>query len=537
MPKRLAVVLLALLALAGCRKPETPKPAAPAQPHVAASGPVDGGRLTRRLESDLGTLNYVLQTLDEERQVFAYLYDPLIDLDQNLNPHPATAASWDIQDGGKTYVLHLDPRATFSDGTPVLASDVVFTLGKILDAESMQFASWFEGLDRSATRALDDHTVRVVFKQARVTQLLSFNIGVLPEHVYGKGDFAKIQRVVGNGAYTLTRRTPGQSVLLTRRKDYWRARPPIASVLFRVIHDDAVAWRAVLRGDLDVSRISNDTWFRVKDDPAVTQKLAFVDAWLLSYNAIAWNLDDPLFTDANVRRALAMSYDRQRVITELYHGQARPLTGPFTPDQWANDPDVTPVPFNLTAAAALLGSAGWRDTNGDGTLDRNGHPFAFKLLVPSGSSSSRAESQVLQDALAHIGVKVEITPLDDAAFFDQILKRNYQAALLGWSNDPDPDPYSLFHSSQIPPAGLNVVGYRNPEADALIEQGRVEFDHARRVELYHQLHDILARDQPYLWTVQWASKWAVNKRVQNVKTANGLGLFLWYPAAQGWWLQ
>jgi peptide/nickel transport system substrate-binding protein len=109
--------------------------------------------------------------------------------------------------------------------------------------------------------------------------------------------------------------------------------------------------------------------------------------------------------------------------------------------------------------------------------------------------------------------------------------------MTAWINEPDPDPYVLFHSSQIPPNGFNVVGYANAEADALMEKARTEFDPTERANLYHELHQILARDQPYLFMVQVASKWAVNRRVQDVKTAKGVGLFLWSPGPYSWWLR
>jgi peptide/nickel transport system substrate-binding protein len=540
--RKLATLLFAAaFLLAGCRR-EKPQP--PAQTTTtttttaAAAAPVPraGGRLIRRLESDVNTLNYVLQGTDDERQVLQYIYDPLIDFDRNLDPIAGTAASWEILDGGKTYVLHIDPRAAFSDGAPVTAADVIFTLETILDQQSMQFASWFEGLDREQTKAVDDKTARIVFREARVTQLFAFNIGVLPKHVYGKGNFQKNKSVIGNGPYVLVRRETGRSILVERNTKYWRTPPLIDSVLFRVINDDNVAWSALQHGDVHVTRVNNDTWFRAKDDPAIAAKIAFHDVYPLSYNAVAWNLKDPLFQDVRVRRALAMSFDRQSIIDQLYHGQARAISGPFPPDSWAYNPAVNPIELNPEAAKGLLGSAGWRDSNGDGTLDRDGKPFAFTTLIAAGNKPSVDQSQIYQAALRGLGIEMSITTLDGAAYFDRILKGNFQAALMSWAIDPDPDPYSLFHSSQKAPDGFNVVSYENAEVDRLLERGRTELDHGRRVEIYHQLHEILAADQPYLWIMQVGMKWAIDKRVQNVHTAKGLGLFLWHPGPFEWWL-
>lgn len=532
--RRVAVMLWVVLSVA-CGK-ETPVP--PPKPATTTAAPAhQGGRLVRRLEGNVKTLNYLLQQSEDERQVLALLYDPLIELDENLAPIPGVATSWDVLDGGKTYVLHLDPRANFSDGTPVRASDVVFTLNKIFDAQSTQFAPWFDGLDRAQTKAVDEHTVRVVFAQPRAGRVFSFNLGVLPEHVYAKEDFAKTTKLVGNGPYVLLRRERDRSLLLVTRDNYWREKPAIASVLFRPIADNAVAWRAMQRADVDVSRIDNEVWARVKDDPAVQQKIVFHDVWQLGYNCIVWNLSDPILSDARVRRALAMSFDRQTVIDKLYHGQARAVTGPFTPDQKENNPEAAPIDFNPTAASGLLASAGWRDTNADGILDRDEKPFALTLLTIAGSNLSRDQAQVFQDALGHIGVKLEIKPLDEAAFYDLVLQRNYQAAFVAWVNEPDPDPSDLFHSKHLAPNGMNVTGYASPEADQLMDDAAAELDPVRRIELYHQLHDVLARDQPYLWTIQVAEKWAVQKRVQNVRVAKGYGLFHWYPDSRAWWLK
>ena len=517
---RLATVLL--VAALAC-SPETSRPAAP--PRAAAPVAV-------RIETDAKNLNYVLHTEEAERIVLSFIYEPLIALDPNLKPIPGLAAEWHVSNDHRTYTLRLDPRATFSDGRPVLAADVLFTLNKILDAPSMQFASWFESMDRTQTAAIDPHTIRVVFKTARVAQLLAFNIAVMPEHIYRDGDFTTNPAVIGSGPYVLKRRDQS-GILLEARRDYWRQKPSITSFIFRPIAEGGVAWRALMRGDVDVAHITNDTWAREKDKPEVRDKLRFLDVWLLSYNCITWNLRHPPFDDARVRRALAMTFDRRAVIAALYHGQARAVTGPFTPDQWANDPKVAPIEFNPQAARSALAAIGWRDTDDDGVLDRDGKPFAFTLLIPTGNVA-RDHSVLLQATLREIGIRMEISTMDGAAFFERVLAGNFEAAFFSWVNEPDPDPFSLFHSSQKAPAGLNVGNYTNADADRLLEQARVEFDPARRAALYHQLHALLARDQPYLWMVQVSSKWGVNRRVQNVHASQGLGLFHHHPGPLAW---
>ena len=521
--------LLALLFLLACR--EAPREVVTQQHDTT---PRRGGRIVRRLDADVSTLNYVLHTSEEERQVLAYLYDPLIALNEHLDPVPCIVTRWEIAEEGKVYTLHLDPRATFSDGSPVTATDVLFTIEKIVDEKAPQFSALFENLDRSRTTAIDARTVRVAFTVPRVTQLLAFTISVLPKHVYAAGRLDSHKEVVGTGPYVLKARESGR-IEVERRRNYWRETPFIDTVVFRVIADDAVAWNALRLGEVDVSRVPNDSWWRGRETPDIRARYDFVTTWLLSYNCFAWNLDSPLFADTATRRALAMSFNRDAVIANLYHGQARPVTGPFTPDQWANDPSVPPLPYDPKAAAELLRSAGWRDSDGDGVLDRDGRALKFTLLI-STSAVARDQSLLLQDALRRLGIRVEIATMDSAAFFDRVLKRNFEAAFFAWYLDPDPDPFALFHSSQIAPVGLNVGGYTNPAADSLMDRARTEFDRPRRAALYHELHRLIARDQPYLWTVQVASKWAVNRRVRGVQTSKGLGLFVWQPGPFAWWV-
>ena len=110
------------------------------------------------------------------------------------------------------------------------------------------------------------------------------------------------------------------------------------------------------------------------------------------------------------------------------------------------------------------------------------------MLVVSGSVTSNPFSQLFQAELKKIGVELDIVPLDFATLIQRVLAGNYQSAYLSWNLDPDPDPFSLYHSSQMPPRGQNFVFYSNPEADRLMEAGRREFDQSKRKVIYRQLH-------------------------------------------------
>lgn len=532
---------LSLLLLGACSKEK------PVQPQPVAEDentPQDGGTLIRRLPSDVNTLNPVLVNSRYEHWVASYLFTPLLQLDANLLPTTTGSLTdkYEISPDGKRYTFHLNPKATFSDGTPVRASDVLFTISKIADpkSESTQFAGQFELFDEANSHADDAHnTVVVAFKDVLAPQLVSFTVvHPIPQHVYSQGDFKTgyTATAVGAGPYKLVRRVPGKEIVLERRADFWGVRPHIQTILFKVISDDNTAWQAIKRGDVDETMISSDVWVRESRSPDLLKTMDFRRFYMLAYNYIPWNTRDPMLSDKRVRRALAMCVDMQSVINDIYHGTARAMNGPFTPDQWSYNPEVPVIRYDPDEAKRILNSLGWTDTNGDGILDKNGKPFALEMVVGAGNNTSMLQAQLYQSWLKNVGVDLKITTLDPSAFFDRVLHGNYQTSYLAWDLDPDPDPRALFHSSQFPPAGQNLVFYKNPTADALIDQGRHELDHSKRVAIYRQLHALLADDQPYTWTVQVSTKWAIAKRVKNVKESKGWGFYLWYPGELDWWI-
>jgi peptide/nickel transport system substrate-binding protein len=255
----------------------------------------------------------------------------------------------------------------------------------------------------------------------------------------------------------------------------------------------------------------------------------------LDYDYIGLNDRSPLFSDARVRRAMTMLLDRGAIVRGLFKGSARIISGPWAPDSPAYDATVAPLPFDPAAARRLLDEAGWRDTNGNGTRDRNGREFEFELLVSAGSVVGRQIDEVFAGELARAGISATIRPIEWSSYVERIDAGNFEAASGAWSaSDPNPDPYPYWHSSQWPPVGLNSAFYRNAEADRLIEEARREKDEPRRLELYHRLHRIFRDEAPAIWVVNASVKYAFRRDIRGIATSP-LGLFGIWPGPLGWW--
>ena len=516
-------------------------PPSPATARQIPHSPQDGGTLVRRLVIDAGTLNPVRAASGQDRYLQKYLYTPLIYLDRNLQPVAGLADSWAISTDGLIYRFRLNEKATFVDGSRVRASDVLFTLRKVVDpkTEAPQVAGFFEELDLNQTRVISDQLIEIAFRRPLAHQLIHFaDLFILPEHVYATGDFNDDFNdvAIGSGPYRLLKRERGKETVLQRRNDYWRERPHIQTVIFRVLADHGTAWNSLKLGQLDETILTSDVWLRERMNPSLTATVDFRQYYRLSYNFIAWNNRRPLLADANVRRALSQCVPVDAVIRDLFHGGARRIIGPFTPDEYAFNRVVAPVPFDPIAAKRSFAAVGWTDRNGEGTLKKNGQQLTLEMLILPGSASTMQFVQTVQAELRKIGVKLNIRAVDGAAFMQQLRAGNFDAAYLAWELDADPDPHSLFHSSQIPPHGQNFVFYSNPEADRLIDGARRELDTARRKQLYWRLHALLASDQPYTWTVQVTTKWAVSNRLRGVELSPSYGAFGWYPGELNWWI-
>jgi peptide/nickel transport system substrate-binding protein len=541
--RRLAAILAILLLTLACDR-ETPRTDT-AAPQVTATvddgRPQDGGTLVRRLESDVVTINPVTVSTIYDRWVVEYLFTPLIYLDQDLQPIPGLAESWDVSEDGRLYRFELNEKATFSDGTPVRASDVLFTLQKIVDpkSEAVQIVGAFEHLDLTKTKVVDDHTIEIAFREPLASQLIRFNdVNVIPAHVYGKGNFRDDYNLtaVGSGPYRLVKREPGKEIVIERREDFWGQKPPLQRVVFKVMGDLGMGWSALRRGDIDETRMASDVWFRESSNRELAKTIDLKRFYTLSYNFIAWNGRDPVLGDKRIRRALTMCIPIEAVIQQLAHGTARAMTGPFTPDDFAYNPTVPPTRYDLEGARQLFTTAGWLDSNKDGVLDKRGKPLKLELLIMSGSAATNQFAQMMQAEMKKVGVDLEIATVDPPIAIQRILGGNYQAAYMGFDLDNDPDPFNVLHSSQFPPRGQNFVFYRNPEVDRLIDAARRELDRSKRKDMYWRIHEIVAEDQPYTWVMQVSSKWGLSKRVRGVELSRGYGLFRWYPGVLSWWI-
>jgi peptide/nickel transport system substrate-binding protein len=541
-----AVGILVCLACA-CRPREAvratghPTAAAPAVAPAApaarmAQVPVEGGVLRRRLVAEPTTLNAVLQSSAAEAEVLQYVQRNLLDFDAQMRLVPGLAEHWEASANGLDYTLTLRADAVWEDGRAITASDVAFTIGKIADPKvpSNVYRPLFDELD--SVKVLDERTLRVRFKTPYAFRAMAFVIPVLPERSFAGQNFLRAREnraPVASGPYRVASWATQQAISLERNPRYPGTPGHFDRILFRILPDDTTAYRLLTAGELDEDQLSPAVRDRALRDVEFQGCCRIVEFYNLDYNYVALNNRSPFFADARVRRALTMLVDRASIVRGLYKGSARIISGPWAPDSPAYDPGLAALPFDPPAAAKLLSEAGWRDTNGNGTLDKDGKEFEFDLLVSEGSEVGRQIDEMLASELAKVGVTARIRMQEWGSFVERVDSGNFAAASLAWSAvDPNPDPYFYWHSSQCAPNGLNDGCYRNPEADRLMEEARREADSGKRNAIYHRLHRIFRDDAPAIFVVNASQKYAFRSDVRGVETSP-LSFFFW-PGPLGW---
>jgi peptide/nickel transport system substrate-binding protein len=193
------------------------------------------------------------------------------------------------------------------------------------------------------------------------------------------------------------------------------------------------------------------------------------------------NLQDPqnaaFFQDARVRRALLLALDRQTLINGALNGQGIVADGPIRPWSWAHDPALSPTEYDPEQVEALLVEADWLDTDGDGVRDKNGRPLQFTLLTgddPVFASLARA----MAEQWTRHGISVRVETLG-AGLSDHLRARDFQSVLVELLLSGDPDPYPLWHQTQVE-GGQNYGGWDNREASEALEQARYLTDQDQR---------------------------------------------------------
>jgi peptide/nickel transport system substrate-binding protein len=476
------------------------------------------------IEGSIGEPTILIPMLSGDaasQDVAGLVFNGLVKYDTDLSIIGDLAESWDISEDGLVITFHLRRGVRWTDGKEFTADDVKFGFDTIINKNTPTAYSE-DFLQVKKAEVLDKYAFRVTYDKPYAPALASWgNLVVLPKHLLEGKDITKAEfgrNPVGMGPYKLTNWTPGQELVLDSNHDYFEGRPYIDRFVYRIIPDTATMFLELQTGGVDMMGLNPIQYTKQTDTKYFRDNFRKFRFPQFVYTYLGFNLKHPFFKDKRVRQAIACAIDKKEIIDVVLFGLGSPATGPYVPNTWPYDPDVKKYPYDPEKAKELLREAGWRDTDGDGILDKDGRPFRFTILTNMGNALRMNTATIIQWRLAKIGIKVDIKVLEWSTFVNEFIdKRRFEAVILGWSISPDPDQYDIWYSKKTKEKEFNFVSYSNPEVDALLEKGRRTFDINERKKAYFRIQEILAEDLPYIFLYVPDATPIVNARFKGIK--------------------
>ncbi|MBN2798647.1 MAG: hypothetical protein JXX28_05810 [Deltaproteobacteria bacterium] len=499
--------------------------------------PAPAGRAVVAVAEDVDSLLSVTSETSLAMEVMQAISYPLmeLDFDCSLKKGPALAERWQWSPDGKVLSMWLRDDIRWEDGEPLDATDIAFTYElAATPAVNSPAAGHVARMTAGGRPAvLDPHHIEWRFSEAydRDTQIgHTTDLTILPAHLLSGVDPSALRQSpltltpLSSGPFRVAEHAPGQRLVLAANPRFsgpTAAQAQLAEVEIRVIpsYEDRLA--ALAAGQVDVvagvnvhdadALIAANPNLRVQVRPGVD----------LDY--LGWNLSNPLFSDVRVRTALAQAVNLDQIKKDLFLDasgmcHAQRAVGTIPPSLCAAyNHNIELVQFKPDQARALLAEAGWGDADKDGILDKDGVPFHFKVVTTEGIERRRLMAKRLQTAWLRVGVEVEIIQMPPNQVYRLVGKGRYDAVLVGWADGLYVDPSALWQCPEGDDRGFNVVGYCNPDVDALIDRGLSEPDAARSGPIWAEVQAKIYEDQPYLFLYWLDELVLVSDRVDGVE--------------------
>ncbi len=465
-------------------------------------------------------------------------------------------------DKGVIFTFHLRKDVKWHDGKSFTADDVLFTIETLKNEYIAQLASlrnYYQPLKH--WQKLDNYTVKF-FLDKQYFKAIDFvgRFEVWPKHLFIPAEklvFAKSKEFaehfikhkahfapVGTGQYYLpSQNIPNKKqeigwkkndyIMLLRNDNYFNKnrKGNLKKIYFNSIPSIETAFTVLNNGNLDFMESTSDQFFENTNSKKFKAKYVKAYYYVGGFSYIGYNMKRIYFKDRRVRTAITMLLDRETIINDIYYGLGIIVSGGqyyFGP---AYNHKVKPYKYNPEQAIKLLNEAGWIDTDGDGIRDKDGVPFDVELVYPEGSITTQRIFAFLYEELSSVGIKIRLKRLEWTVFLDHLQDRKFDLCILGWATPIESDDYQIWHSSQWANQGSNHVGFMNKDADKMLEKTRITLDNKKRREIFFRFHELLHREQPYLFLFTSPRKAVYANRFRGVKFYRGkpgFDLAEWY---------
>jgi peptide/nickel transport system substrate-binding protein len=418
--------------------------------------------------------------------------ETLVDVDQSASMVPGLATSWQASGDQLTWTFTLRDGVKFHDGTAFTAK----AMKKSLE-DSLKKSKTFVKIPLKEIKAPSDSTLEIILTKPFPVLPAYFASGksaALSEACIDQGNITK---PIGTGPFKFESYSPKEEMIVVKNPDYWGKKASIKEVDYKVVPEASTRSMMLESGDVDIAQIMpadiSESYASKSGFTVHTQPIS-------RYRTIVYNCEKNPFVDERVRQAMNYAIDRQALVDYVLEGVGTSGAGIYPSGFYWENKAIVPFTSNPEKAKSLLAEAGWKDTDGDGILDKDGAKFSISMVTYSERAELPKMAEVIQDELKKIGIEAEITTVDSNTASNMKNKGEFDmyvnARML--FSIPDPDEIMTdYHSSTTfsnEPSG--AYRWSDKRVDELVESARVLTDPAERKKMYDEVQQIVVDKAP-----------------------------------------
>lgn len=455
----------------------------------------------------------------------------LLDYDEDLNPRPYLAESWEVSDDNTEITFHIRQDVYWHDGEQTDAHDVAFTYRTVMNPETaFPNAAFWDHYEKGdhGIEVVDDFTV--IMRLEPHSEFLDpwRSTAILPEHLLADVPPAELKQhpfgtqcPVGNGPFVFAAHLPQDRWVFEANHAFpadLGGRPFVDRYVYRIVPEQTTLLTELLTENVDVYLAPRpDQAKQILDNPNLTLH----NYTFRNYVFVGWNARKPQLADPRVRQAITLGTNREEIVTAILQGYGTVANSGVPPFHWAFDPGATDSGSHDPAKAmALLEEAGWTDRDGDGVRENaEGVPLAFSIKYNTGNQQRQDVAEIMQAQLAEIGMAVQPQVVEWATLLQQINTpelRDFDGVVMGWVTEFKLDDMDLFHSARIDQP-YAWSGTANPDIDHLLEALSTTVDREVAVPLWADYQRVVSEEAPYTYFYFPDRLDGVNNRVMGVE--------------------
>lgn len=487
--------------------------------------PVSGGSINIVMPANPASLNPLEANARELVDVFGLIYDSLVRYDESMRPLPGLAERWSLSPDGLTWTFNLRKDAVFHNDKALTAQDVVYTLDQLaaIKSDPQKASLYTDVLDLIASyTAVDTNTLTITTKRKSARLLHGLTFPVLQS-----GTASTTSVAPGTGAYRVSNYEAGKQMELTANTKWWRHTPYITTIIAKAMPDPDTALTSMNVRLVDVVHTSSLTANSYKQQGVVN----VYELMTQEYECIVPNLRHAVMNDARMRTAIIEALDRKTIITEAYLTHAVSSDVPIPPDSYLYDQTHTQHAYNPARAQELLSEMGYRDTDGDGFVEKDGQKLTLKVIVNENKlNTARADAaRMAKDQLKAVGIDCEISTLDWTTYTAKLKNGDFDLAFAGFSIGNDGDLSFMVSSG----ASHNYSGYVSSTMDGYLNAYIEATEETAIVAAASDVQKLFATDLPLISLYFRTNSLVCSAAVQGICNSRNMEV---YKAIEQWFL-